>query len=226
VSGECAVKINEIVQEGFLDNVKGIAGRAKNTFKKATNSQTAKNIGKNIASTFTPTKQLGLKGVGQAALDAGASAAPFLNLKNYGAPGRVANMLAKQLVGKDPKANWIDRGLPAGVNYYNYNTEMTPRHEGEVFQVKVNGKEYFKSYKQRWYERNSTNPRDYSATHPLDKYSDYEVLDRALAQGNYNVVSVKQDPYNKLMFTAVKSVPNSSIDNTTKQSNPGSKNKK
>ena len=159
------MKINEIINEGIWDKVKSAAGKA---------ATGAKKFGADVASSVADAP-----GAGYA--------------KGW---GRVGNRLAKQAVGKDPSGAWLDKDTtPAGApSYASYNDDYKPSHNGEVFVVKARGQEYFKSFQDRWYQKTSMNPNDFSITHPLDDYKDYEVLDKLLQQGDYEVVPVKQTP--------------------------------
>jgi hypothetical protein len=156
------------------------------------------------------------KGLGQSVKDAGQMAQDVLPgtsayVKSFGNAG---NSLAKQFVGKDPNAPWLDKGtLPGSVpSYAMYGDDYKPNHAGEIFVVKARGQEYFKSYADRWYQKSSMNPNDFSVTHPIDDYKDYAVLDRILQQGDYDIVDVKQDPMGPTRFTATKRRPANSND--------------
>ena len=184
-----------IVGGGIADKAISAGGKVAKGIDKATDvvARGAKTIGKNIASTVGPVPG----GIGNALGQAVA------NVPGASSLGRVGNRLAKQFVGKDPNQPWLDKDvLPNTVNYSQYSDDFKPEHNGEVYQVKARGKAYFKSYTGRWYEKTSMNPNDYSITHPLDDYKDYEVLDRLLQQGTYNIVNVKKSPTVQNQFIA------------------------
>ena len=148
------------------------------------------------------------KHLGQSVKDAGQMAQDVLPgtsayVKSFGNAG---NSLAKQFVGKDPNASWFDKGaLPSSVpSYAMYGDDYKPSQAGEIFVVNVRGQEYFKSYQDRWYQKVSMNANDFSATHPIDDYKDFAVLDQILRQGDYDIVDVKQDPMGTGRFTATK----------------------
>jgi hypothetical protein len=177
------VKINEIIVENQIQEF-GIKDLAKG-FNKGT-------LGKSLGKGISKAGSYAADKIGQGAVGAATAGADFA--KGW---GQVGNRLAKQFVGKDPNDPWRDKNAtPTGTpSYMSYGDDLAPTHNGEVFAVKVRGNEYFKSYDGRWYEKASQNsPNDFSVTHPLDAYKDYEVLNKELQQGNYEVVSVEKDP--------------------------------
>jgi hypothetical protein len=170
------VKINEVITESQLNEL-GLKD-LKSGIKKAGN-YAANKIG---------------QGAGYAAGGVGNYAKGW---------GKVGNRLAKQLVGKDPKSSWFQGDeIPQG-SVPVYNDDLKPSHNGEVFLVRYNGQEYFKSYTGRWYEKHGFNPNDFSATHPLDSYKEYEVLDQQVANQNFQRINVAQDADGSNNFTAV-----------------------
>ena len=152
-----------------------------------------------------------VKGLGQSVKDAGQMAQDVLPgtsayVKSFGNAG---NSLAKQFVGKDPNAPWLDKGtMPGSVpSYAMYGDDYKPSRAGEIFVVNLRGQEYFKSYADRWYQKSSMNADDFSVTHPIDDYKDYATLDKILQQGDYDIVDVKKDPMGDTRFTATKRRP-------------------
>ena len=152
-----------------------------------------------------------VKGLGQSVKDAGQMAQDVLPgtsayVKSFGNAG---NSLAKQFVGKDPNAPWLDKGTMPGStpSYAMYGDDYKPSRAGEIFVVNLRGQEYFKSYADRWYQKSSMNADDFSVTHPIDDYKDYATLDKILQQGDYDIVDVKKDPMGDTRFTATKRRP-------------------
>jgi hypothetical protein len=216
------MKINDVTTEALWSGnpVKNQPGAKTSPLAPA-----LKTIGQNVAGTFTPSANLikqniptkaQLKAapgkIGNAALSAGDTALTGLGkgVVDYGAGwGRVASRLGKELVGKDPNTPWTTKGsVPQSLQYLAYgspyDTDLKPDHEGEVFVVRTpTGQNFFKSYTGRWYQQASLNPTDFSITHPLDDFKDYETLDNLVATHNFTRITVAQDPAGTTKFTAV-----------------------
>ena len=187
--GECVVKINEVINEGFWDSVKQGAKSAGQTIKKNAPGawNTAKKVGKGLGTVATGGGSLG--GLGKEIAKGVFGDTNVDSTVNF----------VKGLTGK--------QGLPptAAVRGMG-NDELRPSHNGEVYLIKIrtaNGaQEYFKSYTGKWFAKYGNNPREFATTHPIDAWKDYEVLDKQIAQGNYKIVPVKQDPNITNSFTA------------------------
>lgn len=190
------MKIKDVIQEGVWDNV-------KSTF--APSAQLAIPAIKNAVKKIPTAKDISDRSLNATM---GGASAVVQGVGNYAKSwGRVGNRLAKQFVGQDPKKAWInDKSIPAGSPAsYMLGTDLKPNHAGEVFVVKgPGGQVYFKSYTGRWYQQASNNPYDFSITHPLDDYEDYQTLNSIVASGEYRPVPVEQDPSGTTKFTAVK----------------------
>jgi hypothetical protein len=120
--------------------------------------------------------------------------------------GQVGNMLAKDLVGNDPNQAWLSKNRNTDAPRYNYGDSNKPDLQTQLFQVRTpNGQVYFKDYTDRWFHKVSTDPTDYSKTHPLERFEDTEVLEKLLLEP-HKIITVKQDPRGDNKFTGIGSV--------------------
>lgn len=71
--------------------------------------------------------------------------------------------------------------------------KLRPQHQGEIFVVKVRDQEFFKSYKGRWYRKDTMSPNEFILNAPLKSYADYEKLDNALLKSGFRIVPIKVD---------------------------------
>lgn len=108
--------------------------------------------------------------------------------------GRVGSRLAKSFVGKDPSDPWKTKtALPSTVaSYSTYDPDLNPSY-GEIYVVHHKGDVFFKGHNGKWYNNQTRSEKHFDTTHGLDRYEDYEVLDRYLKSGNYGIATVKQD---------------------------------